>query len=211
MLNVAETVAAQARLRPNKIGASDSRRELTFRAWHERANRLANALAARGLRPGDRVALLAYNCVEWMELYVGLARAGLVAVPINFRLVGPEILYIVQHCEARALVVQDGLTERVESIREQLDVTSDRLITFGAPTPPVGWTAYESLLERASAGDPAIDVGPNDAWALMYTSGTTGRPKGAIRSHAGSAAISLITALDMGFTSDDTGLLVMPM
>src|SRR5687767_4522527 len=109
LLTVSDVVGAQARLQPNKIGARDSRRALTFRAWDERASRLANALLDLGLRPGDRVAVLAYNCVEWLELYVGLARAGLIAVPVNFRLVGPEILYIVQHCEARAFVVQDAL------------------------------------------------------------------------------------------------------
>ena len=90
LLTVADAVAAHARLRPNKIGARDSRRELTFAQWHERASRLANGLLALGLAKGDRVALLAFNCVEWMEIYVALARAGLVAVPINFRLTAPR-------------------------------------------------------------------------------------------------------------------------
>ena len=120
LLTVAEVLAAQARLQPDKIGARDSQRALSFAQWHERASRLANALHGLGLRKGDRVALLAYNCVEWLELYVGLARAGLVAVPINFRLTSPEIRYIVQHCDARALVVQDDLLERVQTIRTQL-------------------------------------------------------------------------------------------
>src|SRR5215213_8273990 len=102
LLTVAEAVATQARLQPDKIGARDSRRAISFRQWHERASRLANALAGLGLGKGDRVAVLAYNCVEWMEIYVALARAGLVAVPINFRLVGAEIAYIVQHAETRA-------------------------------------------------------------------------------------------------------------
>ena len=211
LLTVAEVVGAHARLQPNTVGARDSRRALTFHAWDQRASRLANALLARGLRPGDRVALLAYNCVEWMELYVGLARAGLIAVPINFRLVGPEIEYVVKHCEARAFVVQDDLVATVEAIRDRLDIPPERLVHFGTPTPPPGWTAYESILEQASAEHPGVVVKPEDPWALMYTSGTTGRPKGAVRSHGGSASISLITALDMGFTRDDTALLVMPM
>jgi fatty-acyl-CoA synthase len=211
LLTVSEVVAAQARLQPEKIGARDSRRALTFRQWDERASRLANALLARGLRPGDRVALLAYNCVEWMELYVGLARAGLIAVPINFRLVGSEILYIAQHCEARAFVVQDALIDVVDGIREPLQIPSERLIHFGSETVPTGWSSYEALLAEPAASDPGVTVKPEDTWALMYTFGTTGRPKGAIRSHAGSASISLITALDMGFAQADTALLVMPM
>ncbi len=211
LLTVADVVAAQARLQPNKVGARDSRRALTFRQWHERANRLANGLHGLGLTQGDRVAVLAYNCVEWLEVYVALARAGLVAVPINFRLVGTEIEYIVEHCEARAFIVQDDLVERVEPIRDRLNIPSERFVHFSTATAPAGWTGYEALIEGASAAEPAVTVKPEDPWALMYTSGTTGRPKGAIRSHAGGALMSLITALDMGLTSDDTALLVMPM
>ncbi len=95
VLNVGEIVAAHARLTPDKIGARDSKRTLTFAQWNERSNSLANALLGLGLVKGDRVALLAYNCIEWLELYVALAKAGLVAVPVNFRLTTPEIEYIV--------------------------------------------------------------------------------------------------------------------
>jgi acyl-CoA synthetase (AMP-forming)/AMP-acid ligase II len=211
LLTVADMVAAQARLQPDKIGARDSRRALTFREWDQRASRLANALLGLGLTKGDRVALLAYNCLEWMELYVALARAGLVAVPINFRLVGAEIHYIAQHCEADAFVVQDDLVENVMSIRDQLDIPTERLIHFGPGAPPPEWASYEELIERGSASNPEAEVKPEDSWALMYTSGTTGRPKGAIRSHSATAVMSFVTAIDMGFTHHDTALLVMPM
>ena len=213
LLTVAEVVAAQARLQPAKIGARDSRRALTF-AQLERACEPARQRACRhsGLAKGDRVAILAYNCVEWMEIYVGARCApGLVAVPINFRLVAPEIAYIAQHCEARAFIVQDELVDRVEPIRAELGIVAGGFIHFGAARAPAGWQSYEALIERAAAAMPDVRVAPEDTWALMYTSGTTGRPKGAIRNHAGSALISLVTALDMGFARDDTGLLVMPM
>jgi acyl-CoA synthetase (AMP-forming)/AMP-acid ligase II len=211
LLTVGDMVAARARLQPDRVGACDSRRSLTFRQWDERACRLANALLGLGLMKGDRVALLAYNCVEWMELYVGLARAGLVAVPLNFRLAGPEIAYIAGHCEARAVVVQDGLVEPVLSIRDDLDVPNPCFVHFGPGTPPAGWSSYETLLSQASPAPPAVTVGPEDPWAFMYTSGTTGRPKGAIRSHGATAVMSLVTPIDMRFTADDTALLVMPM
>jgi len=211
LLTVADMVAAQARLSPAKIGARDSRRALAFAQWHERANRLANALAGLGLAKGDRVAILAYNCVEWMELYVGLAAGGFVAVPVNFRLVSSEIAYIATNCDARAFIAQDDLVDRVDPIRAELGVAAGAFIHFGAASSPAGWQSYEALLGRASTSTPDVRVAPEDTWALMYTSGTTGRPKGAIRNHAGSALISLVTALDMGFARDDTGLLVMPM
>ncbi len=211
ILTVSAMVETQARLRPDKIGARDSRRALTFRQWDDRASRLASGLCALGLEPGDRVAVLAYNCVEWLEIYVGLARVGLVAVPINFRLVGPEIDYIARHCGARAFIVQDVLAASLADIHAGLDIPPARFVHFGAGPAPHGWTDYEALIAGAAAGAPSVAVRPDDIWALMYTSGTTGRPKGAIRSHQGSALISLITALDMGLTTDDTALLVMPM
>jgi fatty-acyl-CoA synthase len=210
VLNLGEIVAAHARLVPDKLGARDSRRAMTYKEWNTRACKLANALLELGLEKGDRVALLAYNRVEWMELYIGLAKAGLVAVPINFRLVTPEIQYIAEHCHAKAIVAQDELLPQVEALRQRLPIADKAWIHIGEST-PARWTAYEALVERGAAVEPGIAVEPADAWALMYTSGTTGKPKGAIRNHQGMALISLVTALDMGLTRDDTALLVMPM
>ncbi len=211
LLAVSDAVSAHARLYPRKIGTRDSRRALSFAQWEERATRLANGLLGLGLKKGDRVGLLAYNCVEWMEIYVAIARAGLVAVPINFRLMGPEIAYIVGHSEARALIVQDDLRERIEPLRADLTtLAKGGCIHFGAAT-PAGWTGYEALIERASATPPAVQVKPEDPFALMYTSGTTGKPKGAVRNHEGNALIALATAVEFRFSRDDTALLVMPM
>ena len=210
LLTVADAVATHARLHPHKIGARDSRLSLTFTQWNDRANRLANGLLGLGLAPGDRVALLAYNRVEWMEFYVALARAGLVAVPINFRLTSPEIAYIVEHSEASAFIVHDELLDRVAPMRAMLPVAPHRYVQLGGEAAD-GWVGYEALIAAASDAPPVVAVLPGDASALMYTSGTTGKPKGAIRSHEGSTLIALATALEMGFTRDDTALLVMPM
>ena len=211
LLTVVDALDTYARLYPNRNATRDSRRSLTFHQWHERTNRLANALLASGLGKGDRVAILAYNCVEWMELYVALGKAGLVAVPINFRLLGPEIRFIARDAGARAFIVQDELLDRVEAIRADLEIPDANYIHFGVSPRPSGYRSYEDLIAKASASDPAVSVEPSDTWALMYTSGTTGNPKGAIRNHAGQAAMSLVTGLDFGFSRDAAGLLVMPM
>ena len=214
VLNLGEIVAAHARLQPRKIGARDSRRTLTFSEWNARACRLANALLGLGVKKGERVALLAYNRLEWMEIYIGLAKAGIVAVPVNFRLVGPEVKYIVEHSDAKAIVVQDELVPVVEPLRAELGIPANAWIHIGradGANTPNGWTGYEALLAAASDNEPGVAVGPKDTWALMYTSGTTGKPKGAIRNHEGMALMSLVTALDMGFSRDHTALLVMPM
>jgi acyl-CoA synthetase (AMP-forming)/AMP-acid ligase II len=211
LLTLAESLAAHARTQPHKVGVRDSRRVLSYARWDERASRLANALLALGLAPGDRVALLAYNAIEWWEIYAALARAGLVAVPINFRLAGPEVAYIVQHAQARAAIVQEELRSLFDGIRAELPDVDARCVHFGtAPVPP-GWHGYEALIEQAPAEPPAVTVEPADLFALMYTSGTTGRPKGAMRDHEGNALIALATALEFGLTRDDVGLLVMPL
>ena len=207
---LADAVATHARLTPGKLAVRDSRRSLSYAQWHSRATRLANGLLGLGLAQGDRVALLAYNCAEWMEIYAALAAAGLVAVPINFRLTPPEIAYIVQHGEARAVIAQDELADRIDAVRGELPVLPGAFVAFGRGV-PAGWRGYEALVEAAADTPPAVEVRPADTSALMYTSGTTGRPKGAIRSHEGSALIALATALEMRFTRDDTALLVMPM
>ena len=210
LLNLAEIVTAHARLMPDRIAARDSRRSISFSQWNARACRLANGLLGIGLKKGDRVALLAYNRLEWMEIYIALAKAGLVAVPINFRLVGPEICYIASHASARAIIVEDALVNAVEPIRADVAIPDRAWIHIGDQTPP-GWTGYEALIAKASDREPAIPPALNDPWALMYTSGTTGRPKGAIRNHHGLSMIALVTALDMGFARHHTALLVMPM
>jgi fatty-acyl-CoA synthase len=220
LLTLAEHVAAHARVMPHKLAASDSRRTLTYAEWDERTSRLAQGLLALGLRPGDRVALLAYNCIEWLEIYAALARAGLVAVPVNFRLRGAEIAYIVQHCEARAFIVQHDLVPLVEPLREALSVVTGGLIRLGAEAPGGaracagwchGWCDYEALIAAAPATAPQVRVDGGDLFALMYTSGTTGRPKGAMRSHQGNALLALATALEFGLTREDSALLVMPL
>ncbi|HLH90563.1 MAG TPA: AMP-binding protein [Xanthobacteraceae bacterium] len=209
--HIGQVLRLNAHAFPDKIGARDLARTLTFRQWNARACRLANALLGLGLAKGDRVAVLAYNALEWLEIYAAVGKAGLVAVPVNFRLVGPEIRYIAENCGARAFIVQDELVARTEEVRGDLAILPDGYIVFGDGPRVAGYRAYEDLLGAARDSEPGVAVSAGDTWALMYTSGTTGQPKGAIRSHRASAQLSLSTDVEMGFGRDDTALLVMPM
>jgi fatty-acyl-CoA synthase len=211
LLSMGDVLRAHARIYPDRLGARDLNRSMTFREWNARSCRLANALLGLGLRKGDRIAALAYNCVEWMEIYAAAAKSGLVAVPINFRLVGREIRYIVENCEARALIVQDDLLGPIEEIRADLPVEKGKFIQLGGAATAPGYAAYEAIIANARDSEPAVDVRPDDCWTLMYTSGTTGAPKGAIRSHGAGALLSLVTDLELGFGRTDTALLAMPM
>jgi len=211
LLHCGEILKMNAILFPEKVGARDLVRSMTFRQWNERACKLANGLLGLGLQKGDRVGILAYNCVEWMEIYAAVAKAGLIAVPINFRLTGPEVTYIMQNSEAKAMIFQDDFLGLVETIRKDLDVSEGRFVHFGGQATPAGFRGYEELMERASSQEPDVEVAAEDIWTFMYTSGTTGKPKGAIRSHESYVIFYLINEVDFGFHRGDTGLLVMPM
>lgn len=211
LANVGDALRIYASIFPDKIGARDLDRAMTFAQWRDRAARLANALLGLGLKKGDRVCVLAYNAVEWVEIYAAMAFSGLVMVPVNFRLVGPEILYIAQNCEARAIIVQDELTGVLEGVRAELGIPDTSFICFGKGKVEGRYRGYEELLASASDTIPAAQVAVTDPWAFMYTSGTTGKPKGAIRSHRASSMIALVTQSELSVRTDDSALLVMPM
>lgn len=211
LLTVGQMLTVHARLLGDRPGARDLERSMTFRQWNQRSCRLANALLGLGLSKGDRVAVLAYNRVEWAEIYAATAKAGLIAVPINFRLTGPEIRYIVENAEAAALIVEDALAGLIEEVRADLPLAADRLVHVGEGPPPPGYRAYEDLIAAASEREPDQPVSPADPWTLMYTSGTTGRPKGVLRSHRAAVLLSLVTDIELGLHREDGALLVMPM
>jgi len=130
--HIGQVLSLNARVFPDKVGARDLGRALTFAQWNARACRLANALLGLGLAKGDRVAVLAYNCIEWVEIYAAAAKAGVIAVPVNFRLIGPEIRYIAQNCEARAFIVQDELLARADEVRGDLDIPAANVLRLGS-------------------------------------------------------------------------------
>jgi acyl-CoA synthetase (AMP-forming)/AMP-acid ligase II len=210
LLHFGDIAAVNAYRYPDKVGALDLTRSLTFRDWNQRSCRLANALIGLGLKKGDRIAILAYNCLEWMEIYAAVAKAGLIFVPINFRLVGSEIQYIVENSEARAVIVQDDLLDRLEPVRAARLIAEDKYVHFGGRT-PAGHRSYEDLIAAASPSEPSIDSGPDNPYALLYTSGTTGKPKGVIRDSGSLVLQAYLLQADWGFGRNDSGLLVMPM
>ena len=211
LLNFGQMLSVHARLSPGRVGARDLDHSMSFAQWNERACRLANAWLGLGLAKGDRVAILAYNCVEWCEIYAAAAKSGVVALPINFRLTAKEMKFIIENAEASALIVQDGLVGVVEEVRQDLPIRPDRFIHFGVTSCPAGYRDYETLLAAGSAAEPEQQVLLQDPWTLMYTSGTTGNPKGVVRSHRSAVVLSMVTEIELGLNRDDGALLVMPM
>ena len=196
---------------PNKTAVKDLNKAFTYKEWNERSCRLANALAAQGLKKGDRFAALAYNCVEWMDIYTAAAKGGFICVPIMFRLSGAEMEYILNHCEAKAIIVQDQWVDHVNGMKKNLE-TVKTYISFGVHDNPKfdGYLSYEDILAKASPEEPATEVTADDIWVIMYTGGTTGKPKGVMKTHASLFAQYFISIFDHQFDFNDVNLLVMP-
>ncbi len=197
---------------PDQLGCQDKTRSFTFREWNDRACRIANGLQSMGVGYGDRVAVLAYNRVEWMDIYAACAKGGQVAVPIMFRLTPLEYEYIVNHAECKAFIVEAPFTEGVNSIRDNLQtIPADNFISIGDGEEPEGFIDYEKFIDQSPPGEPDVPVDASDTWTIMYTSGTTGKPKGAVRTHESYTAQYLLSNMNMGVRTDDKILLVMPM
>ena len=210
-LNAGDVLRNNASLYPEKLGVKDLDRSLTFKQWNDRANRLANALLGMGLKPGDRFAAIAYNCMEWMEMYAAAAKGGFTFIPLLFRLTPEEYQYICEHGDAKALIVQKDFVAGVDSIRNKLSIPEGNYILFGENKIPPGYKDYEEIIEKAFPEEPDIEIDDEAPWTITYTSGTTGKPKGVVRSHRSFIAHNWMRIANFGFTENDRALLVMPM
>lgn len=196
---------------PDKLGWQDKFREYTFKQWNERACRLANGLVKLGVKHKDTLAVIAFNRGEWMDIYAGSAKGGQAIVPIMFRLAPPEIQYIVNHSECKAFIVEKPFVEMINGIKDKLPVPKHGYIYLGDGPAPEGYVHYEEWLASSSPEEPDYMVDGADTWTIMYTSGTTGRPKGVIRTHESYIAQYFLNDANMAVLPTDKVMLVMPM
>jgi len=174
----------RVRIQPNDIAIVENERRLTFTQLNERVNRLANGLTAQGLRRGDRVALLSRNCIAYAEIELAAAKVGVIVAALNWRLVDAELVHCIQ-------LVEPALVISSEQYRETLT-------RLAIPLPEITYLEndYEQLIARSPQTEPAIQVDPEDGLVIVYTSGTTGLPKGAVISHRAMIARALVFATD---------------
>ena len=209
-MNLGQNFKVNAKRYPDTLALKDQNRSFTYRQTNERVNRLADSLLRLGLNKGDKVAVLLENSTEIIELYLATAKTGIVIVPVNFRLAGREIEYIVNNSDAVAIFVHEQFTGTLEQIRAELvNIRAERYFVVGGPLD--GYREYEALIREGSSQEPACEVKPSDTWVLIYTSGTTGRPKGVLRSHESHIAYYTLNAVDFGFTKYDICLNIMPL
>ncbi|MFO7861530.1 MAG: long-chain-fatty-acid--CoA ligase [Desulfosalsimonas sp.] len=204
-MNIGAFLTKRASLSPKKEALVLGDVRLTWDALNKRSNQLAAAMAGLGVGAGDRVALLALNEVEFFDMYFGLGKTGAILVPINHRLAGPEIEYIVDDCQAKVLVFGAEFAPVIASIRERISCAH---IVALSDDPPAYAQSYKALTDGASDAEPEITAGGADILTILYTSGTTGRPKGAELTHDGYFG----TSVTLRATFGDIGqVLLMPL
>jgi acyl-CoA synthetase (AMP-forming)/AMP-acid ligase II len=209
MKTVGELIRWRARQHPERLALVHGERRTTYRELDRAASRVANALIAAGVRPGDRVCVIDKGHDRFFEVLFGIAKAGGVFTPVNWRLAPPEIAYVIN--DARAPVVFVGREFNAALAEVEADLESTRTVVR-FDDGPQGWLAYDEWRDAASESDPLRDGPQRDCAWQLYTSGTTGHPKGAELTHANLFGVMAIGVLGFGSLAPaDVGLVCMPL
>ncbi|MGD0229742.1 MAG: AMP-binding protein [Syntrophorhabdales bacterium] len=206
-------VRRNAELRPDKIAFKEyeTGRRCTFRELWDRSNRMGNALYGLGFTQGDRVAVLSQNSFEYGELYCAIPSGGFTFVPVNFRLALPEIIAVLNDSGTVALFVQDQYLPLAGAIKAAVPTIREWIYIGERDRTPAGWHHYEALAEAASALEVEAEIEEDHPCFFMYTSGTTGLPKGVVQTHLNHYHDARASCLHHDITDSDIGFTVCPM
>ena len=194
---------------PDKLAVVAGERRFTFAEFDAAVNRTANAVTARGLGKGDRLALLSHNCWQFAVLAFATAKLGVVLVPVNFMLGPGEIAYILEHSGASGMVVEDALTDTAEKALAQAAVPAGVRGRIGGAAD--GWEDVDDWWTVGPDTDPEVAVADDDPLRLMYTSGTESRPKGVMLSSRSLIAQYVSCVIDGGMSADDVEAHALPL
>ena len=185
------------------------RREITWNIFNEKANRFAHLLLERGIKKGDKVAILLMNCLEWLPIYFGILKTGALAVPLNFRYSSDEIKYCLDLAEVDVLVFGPEFIGRVEEIAD--DIIRNRLLFYVGDNCPSFAEDYTKLTVNCSSRDPLIRVDDEDEAAIYFSSGTTGFPKAILHRNQALMHAAKVEQKHHGQTKDDVFLCIPPL
>ena len=157
------------------------RREMTWKQFDDRANKTANLLLTRGVKKGDKIAILMMNCLEWLPVYFGILRTGALAVPLNFRYTADEIKYCLKKADCSGLVFGSEFVGRMENICDSIPKV--RTLLYVGDDCPSFADSYDQYIEYCSDKKPDIKITDNDYGAIYFSSGTTGFPKAILHKH----------------------------
>ena len=191
-LLLGEMMARNSRKFPDKEALIYGETRLTYKQFNTRVNRLAHAFLDLGIKKGSKVAILAFNCNQFLEAYFALAKIGGMAVPLNFRLAGEELIYIVNHSDAEAFVMGEAFVETVEAMRKDFRNVKNYISITEQPVE--GMLHYESWIAKYPDYEPLVLVEEEDPAFIMYTAGTTGRPKGVVLTHKNEIVMWILAA-----------------
>ncbi|NLL18878.1 MAG: AMP-binding protein [Clostridia bacterium] len=185
------------------------RRDMTWRVFDEKANRLANLLIKRGIKKGDKVAILLMNCLEWLPIYFGILKAGAIAVPLNFRYSAEEIRYCLDLSDASALIFGPEFIGRIEIIYNQIPKV--KALFYAGENRPTFAESYDRLTANCSSEAPQIEITDDDNAAIYFSSGTTGFPKAILHSHSSLMSACYTEQAHHGQTREDNFLCIPPL
>jgi len=189
--------------------AGEYRRDMTWQVFDEKANRMANLLIKRGIKKGDKVAVLLMNCLEWLPIYFGILKTGAVAVPLNFRYTAEEIKYCLNLSDAIALIFGPEFIGRVETIYGQ--IPKIKTLLFAGEDRPSFAESYDRLTANCSSEAPGIALSDTDDAAVYFSSGTTGFPKAILHTHSSLMSACETEQKHHGQTREDNFLCIPPL
>ncbi len=211
-MHAADILSKRATLTPNREALYDlhTGKRYSFADLNERANRAANFLYTHyDVRKGDRVSILAQNCLPFIDLLFGLGKIGAIFAPLNWRLTAHELVYIVNDLEPKVLLCGPEYASVLDEMRDELQVPH-YISLEGADIPDA--EAYETLLANASAAEPERPLlSGDDGYCILYTSGTTGKPKGAVLPHRQVLWNAINTVVSWGLSENDISPILTPM